>query len=279
MSRIHPTALIDPSAELASSVEVGAYCVVGSRVTIGEDCVLRAHSQVASMTRMGRGNVIHSYAMVGGDPQDLKYHGEPTWLEMGDYNQVREYCSIHRGTGNGGGLTKIGSHNLCMACSHVAHDCIVGDHVILANNVMLAGHVQVEDYVNLGGAVGVHHFVRIGYCSFVGGMSRCAKDIPPYMISEGNPASIRGYNHVGMSRLGYSETDIDAMKDAYKMLFRALGGSAVDKVGRLRTQFPDSKAISRLCHALEDEGGGMNGRVLELRRGDDKRAVRAPSAG
>ncbi len=279
MARIHPTAVIDPTAELADSVEVGAYCVVGPRVTIGDDCVLRAHSQVVSMTRMGRGNIVHPYAIVGGDPQDLKYHGEPTWLEVGDNNQVREYCSLHRGTGNGGGLTKIGSHNLFMACTHVAHDCVIGDHIIMANNVMLAGHVHVEDYSNLGGAVGVHHFVRIGYCSFIGGMSRCNKDVPPYMILEGNPASIRGYNHVGMSRLGYVESDLEAVKEAYKALYRALGGSVTEKAARLRDRFPESKAIARLCNAVLEEGGGVHGRVLELKRTDDKRAARAPAAG
>lgn len=275
MATIHPTAVVDPSADLAPSVEVGAYCVVGPKVTIGDDCVLRSHSQVVAMTRMGRGNTVHPYAVIGGDPQDLKYHGEPTWLEIGDYNTIREYCSLHRGTGNGGGLTTIGSHNLFMACTHVAHDCRIGDHVIMANNVMLAGHVHVENHANLGGAVGVHHFVRIGYCAFVGGMSRCAKDVPPFMIMEGNPASIRGYNHVGMSRLGHHESDLEAMKEAYKEVFRQLGGNIVDKVARLRSRFPDSAPIARLCTALIEEGSGTNGRVLELRRTDDKRAARA----
>ncbi|MDA1007898.1 MAG: acyl-ACP--UDP-N-acetylglucosamine O-acyltransferase [Planctomycetota bacterium] len=274
MTKIHPTAIIDPTAVIAPSAEIGAYCVVGARVSIGEDCVLRPHSQVVQMTRMGRGNTVHAFAVIGGDPQDLKYHGEPTWLEIGDDNQVREYCSIHRGTGNGGGLTRIGSHNLFMACTHIAHDSIVGNHVILANNVMLAGHVHIEDYANVGGAVGIHHFARIGFCSFVAGMSRCPKDVPPFMLLEGNPASVRGYNHVGMSRLGMNESELDAAKECYKRLFRTLGGSVGEKVAGLRADFAGSAVVARICDAIAQEGGGRNGRVLEVRRSDDKRAPR-----
>lgn len=277
MARIHPTAIIDSTAQIASSAEIGAYCVVGPRVEIGEDCTLRPHAHITALARLGRGNIIHPYAIVGGDPQDLKWHGEPTWLEMADFNTVREHASIHRGTGNGGGATRIGSHNLIMGNVHIAHDCVLGDHVILANNVMLAGHVHIEDYANLGGGAGVHHFARVGFCAFVGAMSRVSKDVPPFMLVEGSPAAVRGYNHIAMGRLGMGEAEVDAIKDAFKRIFRQRGGSALEKVAQLREEYPRSQAISRLCAALEQIGDGVNGRALETARPDDKRATRARS--
>ncbi len=274
MSKIHPTAVIDPSAQIASSVTVGAYCTIGPRVHIGDDCVLRSHVHITAMTRLGKGNEIHPYALVGGDPQDLKDHGEPTWLEMGDFNTVREHATIHRGTGNGGGMTKIGSHNLIMGNVHIAHDSVIGSHCIFANNAMLAGHVQIDDHANIGGGAGLHHFVRVGYCGFVGAMSRASKDIPPFMLVEGSPAAVRGYNHVAMSRLGWNETELEAVKDAYKRLFRAKGGSADAKVEALVRDYPASKAIRRIVESVRATGTGLNGRSLEALRTDDKRASR-----
>lgn len=274
MSKIHPTAIIDPSAELAKSVTVGAYCTIGPRVHIGEDCVLRTHCHITGLTRMGRGNEIHPYAVVGGDPQDLKFHGEPTWLEMGDFNTVREHSTIHRGTGNGGGITRIGSHNLIMGNVHIAHDSTIGSHCIFANNAMLAGHVHIDDYANIGGGAGLHHFVRIGYCGFVGAMSRVSKDVPPFMLVEGSPAAIRGYNHVAMSRIGCDESEIDAVKDAYKRIFRAKGGAVEMKIAALAKDYPHSKSIRRIIDSVRAIGDGLNGRSLEIHRSDDKRAPR-----
>ena len=274
MAHIHPTAIVDPTAELASSAIVGAYCVIGPRVTIGDDTVLRPHCHITGLTRVGRGNTLHPFCVVGGDPQDLKWHGEPTWLEMGDYNQVREHSTIHRGTGNGGGITSIGSHNLFMANVHIAHDCKIGNHTIMANNAMLAGHVHVEDYANIGGAAGVHHFARIGYCAFIGAMSRVSKDVPPFMLVEGAPAAVRGFNHIAMSRAGMNEAELDGMKDAYKRLFRARGGSMPDKLASLMADYPHLAGIKRLSLFLEQSNGGVHGRALEQHRSDDKRAAR-----
>jgi UDP-N-acetylglucosamine acyltransferase len=274
MAKIHPTAVIDPAAELAASVTIGAYCTIGPRVHIGEECVLRSHVHITAMTKMGKGNELHPYTIIGGDPQDLKYHGEPTWLEMGDYNTVREHATIHRGTGNGGGVTRIGSHNLIMGNVHIAHDSIIGNHCIFANNVMLAGHVHIEDHANIGGGAGLHHFARVGYCGFVGAMSRVSKDVPPFMLVEGSPAAIRGYNHVAMSRLGWNESELEAVKDAYKRIFRAKGGSMEDKIAKLVRDYPASKAVRKIVESVRETSDGLNGRSLESHRTDNKRATR-----
>ncbi|MSR29045.1 MAG: acyl-ACP--UDP-N-acetylglucosamine O-acyltransferase [Phycisphaerales bacterium] len=275
MSKIHPTAVIDASAELAPSVTVGPYCTIGPRVYLAEDCVLRSHVHITAMTRMGKGNEVHPYAIIGGDPQDLKFHGEPTWLEMGNFNIVREHSTIHRGTGNGGGITRLGSHNLVMGNVHIAHDSIIGNHCIFANNAMLAGHVQIDDHANIGGGAGLHHFVRVGYCGFVGAMSRVSMDVPPFMLVEGSPAAIRGYNHVAMSRLGWNETELEAVKDAYKRVFRAKGGDIESKVEGLLRDYPQSKAVRKIIASVRAIGDGLNGRSLEVARTDNKRAPRA----
>jgi len=275
MAKIHPTAIIDPTAEIAPSATVGPYCIVGPRVHIGEDCVLQGHCHVVALTRIGRGNDIHSFALIGGDPQDLKFHGEPTWLEMGDFNTIREHATIHRGTGNGGGVTRIGSHNLIMGNVHIAHDSIIGNHCIFANNAMLAGHVHIDDYANIGGGAGLHHFVRIGYCGFVGGMARVSKDVPPFMIVEGSPAVIRGYNAVAMSRIGMEEMELEAVKEAYKRIYRVRGGAGTTKITSLLRDYPASKALRRIAESIQAVNNGLNGRSLEAKRTDDKRAVRS----
>ncbi len=275
MSKIHPTAIIDPSAEIAASALIGPYCTIGPRVHIGQDCVLRCHVHITAMTKMGKGNEIHPYAILGGDPQDLKFHGEPTWLEMGEFNTIREHATVHRGTGNGGGVTRIGSHNLVMGNVHIAHDVVIGSHCIFANNAMLAGHVQIDDHANIGGGAGLHHFARVGYCGFVGAMSRASKDVPPFMLVEGNPAAIRGYNHVAMSRLGWSESELEAVKDAYKRTFRAKGGAIEAKLESLLADYPHSKAIRKIVESVRATGEGLNGRSLESLRTDNKRAPRA----
>ena len=180
----------------------------------------------------------------------------------------------HRGTGNGGGITRIGSHNLVMGNVHIAHDCIIGNHCIFANNAMLAGHVHVDDYANIGGGAGLHHFVKVGYCGFVGGMARVSKDVPPFMLAEGSPAAIRGYNHVAMSRIGMDEMELEAVKEAYKKIYRLRGGAGVTKIASLLRDFPTSKALRRIAESIRAVNEGLNGRSLEVKRTDDKRAVR-----
>ncbi|MBX3356250.1 MAG: acyl-ACP--UDP-N-acetylglucosamine O-acyltransferase [Phycisphaeraceae bacterium] len=280
MPKIHPTAIVDPSAEIHDGVAVGPWSVIGPRCVIGAETEVRSHVVIGQNTTLGRGNVIHPFALVGGDPQDLKYHGEETQLVIGDRNQIREHTSIHRGTANGGGVTRIGSDNLLMAVSHVAHDCVIGDGTVIANNVMIAGHVHVEDFASIGGGAGIHHFARVGTCAFVGAMARCSKDVPPFMVVEGNPAEVRKHNDVLMRRRGYTEEDVEAMRDAFKLLFMKRGGGMLDKVTMLREAHPRSRPVELLCAMVLESGAGVNGRALENRRTDDKRAVRvgAPQA-
>jgi len=278
MSKIHPTAVVDASAKLASGVVVGPWCVVGPGVTIGEGTELVSHVVIDRDTTIGRENVLHPFTVVGGPPQDKKYHGERTTLEVGDRNQIREYASIHRGTANGGGVTAVGSDNLIMGCVHVAHDCRIGSGVILANNAMVAGHVTVCDGANVGGGAGLHHFVRVGTRAFVGAMARVSKDVPPYMIVEGNPAEVRGHNAIAMRRLGLGDGEVEAMKECYKRLFRERGGSILEKVAALRGEFPDFTSVQTLCDAVLESAGGVHGRAQENHRGDDKRGVRVAKA-
>ncbi len=283
MPRIHPTAVVDPGARLASSCVIGPFCVVGPEVEIGEDCELRSHSVIESHTRMGHGNVVFPFATVGGTPQDRKFRGEATWCLIGDRNHFRENSTVHRGTANGGGKTVIGSDNLLMVGAHIAHDCVVGNQVTIANEVMLAGHIHIEDHVSIGGGAGIHHFATVGTCAFVGAMARIPRDVPPYMIIEGNPAEVRGVNSIQMSRRGFSEADIDAMKAAYRRLFGSRSErkdrSFIDAIAAIRAEFPGVAAIRKLCDDLEASAAGVHGRRLESARPDNKRSAVEHTAG
>lgn len=271
MQTIHPTAIIDSRADLGDAVVVGPYCVIGPDVRIGDGTVLHNHVTIQSSTRIGVHNELFPFSVIGADPQDKKFHGEQATCEIGDHNTIREHVTIHRGTANGGGVTRVGSENLIMVAAHVAHDSRIGDHVVIANQVMIAGHVKIEDGANIGGGVGVHHFATIGTCSFVGGMARISKDVPPYMIVEGNPAEVRAINHIAMSRRGYSQEHIDAIKDAFKRLYRDNGAPMADKLEQLRHEYDAVPAIHVLCDALSATADGVHGRALENARPDDKR--------
>lgn len=270
MTRIHPTAIIDPTAELASTVEVGPWCVVGPNVTLGEHCVLRSHVIIESHTRLGEGNQLFPFSAIGGTPQDRKYRGEPTWLQLGDGNHIREHVTMHRGTANGGGATSIGNRNLFMVGVHVAHDCQLEDEITIANEVMLAGHVHVQTGANIGGGAAFHHFVTVGSCALVGGFARCSKDIPPFLIVEGMPAQVRGHNHVQMTRRGYSPSDIEAVKQVYRKIFRETGGTVAEKIIELRLEFPNVVPVELLCDSLIASAKGVHGRALEAQRADNK---------
>jgi len=279
MPKIHPTAVVDASVKLASGAVIGPWCVVGPGVTIGDDTELVSHVVIDRDTTIGQENVLHPFTVVGGPPQDKKYHGERTTLEVGDRNHIREYASIHRGTANGGGVTVVGSDNLIMGCVHVAHDCRIGSGVILANNAMVAGHVTVCDGANVGGGAGLHHFVRVGTRSFVGAMARVSKDVPPFMIVEGNPAEVRGHNAIAMRRMGLVDAEVEAMKDAYKRLFRDRGGSILAKLDALRADYSSFVSVMALCDAVLETTGGVHGRAQEGGRSDDKRGVRVGTPG
>ncbi len=218
-SMIHPTAVIDPSAKLGEGVEIGPYCVIHGGVEIGDGCWLQNHVTLDGPSRIGAGNRFFAFSSIGQRTQDLKYAGEPTSLVVGENNTFREFVTVNRGT-LPGTETRIGSHNNFLAYSHIAHDCIVGDHVIFSNNGTLAGHVTMGDHAILGGLTAVHQFCRVGRHAITGGCSKIVQDVPPFMIADGNPAEVRGINQVGLQRNGFSESDIRALKEAYRTLYR-----------------------------------------------------------
>jgi UDP-N-acetylglucosamine acyltransferase len=220
MSKIHPTAVIDPKAQLHDSVDVGAYSVIGPNVTLGAGTKIHAHVVLDGPLTMGTDNTVYPFASLGALSQDksAKYD-DATRVEIGDGNTIREYVTVNRGTLKEQGVTRIGSHNWLMACTHIAHDCVVGSHTILANNVLLAGHVTIDDYVILGGASGVHQFCRIGQGAFAGGGSIILGAVPPFVMVQGNPAEPRAVNSEGLKRRGYSADDISAIRDAYKLIY------------------------------------------------------------
>jgi UDP-N-acetylglucosamine acyltransferase len=222
---IHPTAIIDPGAELGKDVSVGPYAVIGPKVTIGDGSSIGAHAVIESHVRMGTGNRIHSFASVGAIPQDLKFRGEETWVRMGDGNIVREFATINRGTEGGGGVTSVGDGSLLMSYSHLAHDCHVGNRVILANAATLAGHVTVEDDAIIGGLTGVHQFVRIGAYCIIGALSGVAQDVPPYVTAVvSRPQrgyALYGLNLIGLRRNRFPAETVAALKLAFKIIFRA----------------------------------------------------------
>ncbi len=271
MPTVHPTAIVDPTAHLAAGVRVGPYCVIGPDVSIGERTVLYNHVAIQALTEIGCDNEFYPFSVIGADPQDRKYKGERTTLIIGDRNKIREHVTIHRGTGNGGGKTCVGNGNLIMVAVHVAHDCWLGDDICIANQVMLAGHVRIEDGANIGGGAGLHHFATVGSCAFVGGLARITKDVPPFMIVEGNPAEVRAINSIQMTRRGYSAEHIEAVKDAYKRLYRDNGAPMSDKLVDLKREYCHIPAVVQLCDALFAAAEGVHGRALEVRRIDDKR--------
>ncbi|MFZ5482645.1 MAG: acyl-ACP--UDP-N-acetylglucosamine O-acyltransferase [Pseudomonadota bacterium] len=220
-ARIHPTALVAEGAVIDADVEVGAYTLIGEHVAIGAGTRIGPHAVITGHTRIGQGNRIFQFVSLGEEPQDKKYAGEPTRLEIGDYNTIREFCTFNTGTVQDTGVTRIGDHNWLMAYVHIAHDCVVGNHVIFANNASLAGHVQVDDYAILGGFTGVHQFCRVGGHVMIGIASVIRQDVPPFMTIAGSPAAPFGINAEGLKRRGYSPEALAALKRAYKTLYKS----------------------------------------------------------
>jgi len=220
MSDIHPTAIIDPSAIIGSGTRIGPYCIIGAGVELGLDCHLHGHVTIMGSTKIGTHNEFYPYTSIGQRTQDLKYAGEPTYLEIGDHNCFREFVTVNRATAPHG-KTLLGSHGNFLAYAHIAHDCVVGDHVIFSNNGTLAGHVTVGDYVIIGGLSAVHQFCRIGEHAMIGGCTKIVQDVPSFMIADGNPAEIRGVNQAGLERRGFSTEEIKALREAYKIIYRS----------------------------------------------------------
>ena len=220
LAAIHPTAIVDPGAELAHDVEIGAYTLIGAKVRIGAGSRIGPHCVIEGPTTLGRDNRVWQFCSLGAAPQDKKYAGEDTALEIGDGNTIREFCTFNRGTAQDAGVTRVGNDNWIMAYVHLAHDCQIGDHVIFANNAQLAGHVHVGDWAILGGFTVVHQFVRIGAHALSGMGSILFKDLPPYVTCAGNPAAPHGINTEGLKRRGYTAVQIDTLRRAYKTLYK-----------------------------------------------------------
>ena len=217
---IHKTAIIDPTSKIASNVNIGAYSVIGPNVEIGENSTIQSHVSILGNTKIGKNNKIYPFASIGNDPQDLKFSGEQTKLEIGDNNKIREYVTINPGTNGGGGLTKVGNNCLFMVSSHIAHDCIVENNVILANNVPLGGHAHIEENVIIGGNSAVQQFTRVGKFSMIGGMCGVVRDIIPYAMVHGNRSVLQGLNLIGLRRKNIPNKDILVLSEAYKEIFK-----------------------------------------------------------
>jgi UDP-N-acetylglucosamine acyltransferase len=252
---IHPTAIVDPAAEVASGARIGPYCVIGPQVVIGEDTELQHHVTVMGPTKIGAGNFFFAYASIGQKTQDLKYDGEPTYLEIGDGNTFREFCTVNRGT-LPGTKTIVGNGGNFLAYSHIAHDCIVGDNVIFSNNGTLAGHVEVGDHAVIGGLTAIHQFCRIGRHAITGGCSKIVQDVPPFMIADGNPAEVRGINSIGLERAGFSSETVRALKDAYRLLYRGNLNSK-QAVEAIRKEIPGIPEVEELCVFVETSQRGI----------------------
>ncbi len=219
MNSIHPTAIVDPSAKIGAGVEIGPYCIIGPDVVLGDNCWLQHHVTIMGPSTIGRNNKFYAYGSIGQQTQDLKYSAEPTFLEVGDDNTFREFCTVHRAT-SAGDKTIIGSHNHFLSYVHIAHDCVVGNHVIFSNNGTLAGHVVVEDHVILGGLSAVHQFCRIGQRAIIGGCAKVVQDIPPFCTADGNPVRARGLNIVGLQRAGFTRDQVRALRTAFRKVYR-----------------------------------------------------------
>ena len=246
---IHATAVVDPQAEVHETASIGPYAVVEAHVTIGPETTVDAHAVISGHTTIGARNHIGSFASIGAPPQDMHYRGEPTELIIGDDNQIREYVSIHRGTVAGNGKTVIGNNNILMAYTHVAHDCTIHNHVIMANVATLAGHVEIGDYVNLGGLVAVHQFCRVGAYTYIGGMSGISMDVAPYVILTGtrNRMRISGINKIGLRRNGVSREAINCLEQAFKMIFRASPQTLLnDSLDATDKAFPDCPEVQSM---------------------------------
>lgn len=256
MTTIHETALVDRKAELDADVEVGPYSVIAAGVKIGKGTKIHSHVVIQGRTIVGESNLIFQFASVGSVPQDLKYRGEPSELIVGSYNTIREFVSLNPGTAGGGRVTRLGDHNLLMMYCHIAHDCILGSHNIIANGATLGGHVVIEDYVIVGGLVGIHQFVRIGSGAILGAGSMVSKDVPPFCNATGDRARLRGLNLEGLKRRGFSKDKIDFIKRAYRIIFQSKlrTKEALEKV---RRELPRSVEIENLVTFIANSQRGI----------------------
>ena len=248
---IHKTAVIDPKAKIHSSVKIGPYSVVGPNVEIDENTEVQSHVSIVGNTKIGKNNKIYPFASIGNDPQDLKFQGEETKLEIGSDNKIREYVTINPGTNGGGGITKVGNNCLFMVSAHIAHDCFVGDNVILANSVPLGGHAYIEDNVIIGGNSAVQQFTRVGRFAMIGGMCGVVRDIIPYAMVHGNRSKLQGLNLIGLRRKNIPNKDIIILSDAYKEIFK--NENLTDNLNNLNKDLRKHKLVSEVLNFIEKD--------------------------
>jgi UDP-N-acetylglucosamine acyltransferase len=251
--KIHKTAIVSPRANLAEGVEIGPYTIIEDDVNIGKNTVVGPHVVIDSHTDIGDNCHIFQFAAIGAPPQDLKYHGEETRVVIGNHNTIREFATIHRATVADIGVTQMGDHNLIMAYCHVAHNCKLGNHIVMSNAANLAGHILVEDYAIIGGLSGVHQFTRIGAHSIVGGASAVIQDVPPFVMAAGNHAKMHGLNLIGLKRRGFSENTVSALKKAYRIMFRSslLLKTAIEKVQNEVEDLPEVRQFVEFIQVSE----------------------------
>jgi UDP-N-acetylglucosamine acyltransferase len=253
---IHPTALVDPKAQLADDVEVGAYSIIGDKVRIDSGTWIGPHAVITGRTTIGRGNRIFQFTSIGEEPQDMKYNGEDTELIIGDNNTIRELCTFSRGTVQDGGITRIGSNNWIMACVHIAHDCVLGDNIIMGNNSALAGHVKIADHAILSGYALIHQFCEIGAHSFISFASHVNQSVPPYVTVSGEKASVKGINAEGLKRRGFTPDQIRQVRRAYKAIYRE-SLPLEEAIARLDEMAVESSEIQPLVDFLKTSERGI----------------------
>ena len=264
--QVHSTAQIESSAEIGEDVEIGPDVYIGPNTVIGDNCQIGKGAYIEEHTRMGENNVLYPYVVLGTGPQDLKYHGEETHLVIGESNVFREFVTINRGTANARGVTRIGDRNFLMIHSHIGHDCIVEDETILVNNVQIGGHCHIEDGAKLMGSTAVNPFVTVGKMSYTGGMTRVVRDVPPYMIMEGNPAKVRGVNEVGLRRAGYDQEKIDKLAETYKSIYRTKELNRNKIFDRIEEDEDTTEEVRYLVRFLRRSLQGRHGRYRESLR-------------
>src|SRR5437868_8630302 len=253
--RIHPTAIIDPGAEIGTGTVVGPYCIIGAEVVLGPNCWLQHHVTLAGPMRAGAGNKFYAYCSIGQQTQDLKYQGEPTYLEIGDDNTFREFVTVNRST-TSEGKTRVGNGGNFLAYSHIGHDCTVGNGVVFSNSGTLAGHVQVGDGAVMGGLTAVHQFCRIGRFAITGGCSKIVQDVPPFMIADGNPAEIRGVNLIGLERKNYPPESVKLIKEAFRLIYRSKYNTrqALEAIGQ---ELPPNDDVREIVEFIETSERGI----------------------
>ncbi|PJA50553.1 MAG: acyl-[acyl-carrier-protein]--UDP-N-acetylglucosamine O-acyltransferase [Syntrophobacterales bacterium CG_4_9_14_3_um_filter_49_8] len=254
--KVHPTAIVSPDAHLEEGVEVGPYTIIGADVHIGKNTIIGSHVVVEDHTDIGEDCRIFQFSSLGGAPQDLKFKGEKTRLIVGNHNTIREFVTINRATSADIGVTIIGNHNLLMAYCHVAHNCKLGNHIVMANAATLAGHIHVEDFAIIGGLTGIHQFTRIGAHCIIGGASAVAKDVPPYIMAAGNHAKPYGLNTVGMKRRGFKEETIMALKEAYRLIFRSSLLFTV-AIERVKNEVADTSEVRHFIDFIQKSERGI----------------------